>query len=181
MQEQEYFHVFEAILYAAIITQFLVGWSKMIVERGSYKIYWVHILLTIDLFLFVVQRYYSFRSLNHYELVTNSFSFLIVVIVAPALVFISAFIMFPNTNSKVDFRDLIVKVRFPLVLALIWPIGFNVYRNLELLSGTTLMLFIPHMIIIASMILFMLKKSLRVAAFGSVFTFIAISYFLWVA
>ncbi len=181
MSTEEYFHVFESILYAAIVTQMLVGWSKMIVEKGTYRFYWVHFLMSVDFLLFMVQRYYSFRNMSHFVDITNSLSFTIVLLLPPAAGFVTAFILFPKSMAGTDFREHLMKFRLPVGLSVIIIVGYTLYRNLTHVGSGSFMSYGPHLVFILLWAAFIIFRNLKLAAFLSVFSFVVMIYFLIIA
>ena len=179
MSIREYIHVFESILIAAIVTQILVGWSKMIVQRGTYKIYWLHLLITVNTLILLVQRYYSYRTFFNHELLINSLTFLVIIIIPLSLVFMSVFVLFPKSCEGVDYKEIVVKNRIIIGLAAISIVGITLFHNIVRLGTFQFMFIVPHIILILLWAWFMISKNLRIAAIVSVFGSITLCYFLW--
>ena len=180
MSSQEYYHVFESILYAAIVTQILFGWSKMIAERGTYQVYWLHLLITANLMLFIVQRYFSSQLFRDYELLTNSLSFLLIVIVPLALVYMGTYALFPSSCKGSDLRIIVVNSRIIVGLGMVVMIGMTLFRNLVIMKTFSPVYYVPHTLYALLWIWFMVSRNLKLAALASVLGFLTICYFLWV-
>ena len=185
MTEKEYLLIFEVIIYAGIITQFLLGWSKMIKERGHYKVYWLHLLLTINVFLATVQMYYARKSLDHFEKITNSFTFIIFGLIPLASVFMITFLIFPKTNVNVDFKEFMRReFRVPYAILTIVPLAYTMQRNIEkaLLKDTmdvdTYLSIVPHIIFAIMLCILIFNKSLKYFATWGILSFVLISYFV---
>ena len=185
MTEKEYFLIFEVIIYAGIITQFLLGWSKMIKERGHFKIYWLHLLVSINVFLAVVQQYYAFKSLDSFEQITNTFTFLLIGILPLACSFVITFLLFPKTNINFDFKKyMATEFRVPYAIFTMLPLGNSTFRNIQkVMSLDTIgpqeyMLFAPHLIFVILFLILIFNKSLRYFSFIGIASFALISYFV---
>lgn len=180
MSLQEYYHVFESILYAAVVTQILFGWSKMITERGTYNVYWLHILITANMLLFIVQRYFSSQQFRDYEMLTNSLSFLLIVIVPLSLVYMGTYALFPKSCAGSDFRAIVVNSRIIVGLGMMVMLGITVFRNLVITKSYNPVYYVPHTGYALLWIWFMISKNLKVASVASVLGFLTICFFLWV-
>lgn len=130
MSTQEYYHVFESILYAAIVTQLLVGWFRMFANWSTIRTYWAHSLFTIQVFILVVDRYYRFQSMAHFEGVVSTGTFILYIVLAPAVFYILTLLLFPSKTEGTDFKDFMLKRLRPCLIAmLIYGIDITI-RNL---------------------------------------------------
>jgi len=96
MSPTEYLIIFESIIYGIVVAQIIIGWGRMIQQRGTYKHYWAHTLFTVLFFLVAVQNFYSAQDFATYEFVFNSLSFLGFVIIAPTVVSVIIFLVIPE-------------------------------------------------------------------------------------
>lgn len=145
MSQDEYFHVFESILYAAIVTQIFSGWCRMIIDAGNYKFYWAHFLFSVNLLLIIIRRYMSLSELWHYEYITNTASFLFLIVLGPGLYFMSTYLTFPQKMSGVDFRQLLMERRGVIFTCGIFFLLFSAYLNVNHM-GWTFIAFVPHVV-----------------------------------
>lgn len=176
MSNQEYLHVFESILYGAIVTQVLVGWSKMIAEKGNYKFYWIHLLASIALFLGAIHRYFNGRELVRYDSIESSYEFLFTVVMIPSLFFISLYQIFPKSYKNVNFKELIIEKRasifIPIGLYMLSQAIFNIT-----FYGWHITSYLPHLIFISIVIAILFKRSLRLIEICTIYAFIASQYY----
>lgn len=123
MSVKEYYHVFEAILLSLIVTKLFIGWNRMLKERKTINIYWLHILLSIIIFLTVCSRYHNQLTMIHIEHVTNGISFMFHVIAIPAALYFASDQIFPREIRNTDFRTFIEEnkpfVFYPIIAYLL--------------------------------------------------------------
>jgi hypothetical protein len=111
MSTFEYFHVFETIVFGLAFSHILVSIAKMITERKSIRVYWLHILCIATVIVILIGDYiYTFyelknANLSHYMLVTNGFSLLVFVLLPLSGLFLSAYLIFPTHIRGTDFRQ----------------------------------------------------------------------------
>ncbi len=169
--------MFESVLYAAIITQILVGWSRLISEYGTYKFYWGHLFWSIVAFMFMTQRYYTFRQFPHYELITNTFTFILIVVMIPSSFFMANWLIFPDSYKDVDFKELIVRHRFPIFLPVILAVSFTAFINVYE-GNTGYSYWLPHAVNNGVFLIFLFNKKLIFMEIGLFIGFIAMAYFM---
>ena len=185
MEEREYFLIFQVIIYAGIITQFLLGWSKMIQERGQFKVYWLHILISAHLFLATVQMYYASKSLLDLDRITNTFTFLIFGLIPLASVFIMTFLLFPKTNINVDFKGFMRNnFRVPFAILSIIPLCYAIFGNFQkamlkdVLSIYEYLSLIPHFLFLTMLLVLIFNKSLKYFSFVGILFISLMIYFV---
>lgn len=128
---------FESILYGLIVSRILIQWNRMIQERGNYKLYWAHLILTIEIFLFIVYVYLMNFSEDHYSDMNEPLYFLIYLVVPPALFTFSSYQMFPKKITNTDYKDFLFKNSIIIILPLLaFGVIFTSYmsRNADGLS-----------------------------------------------
>ena len=183
MNQVEFLVIFETILYGAIVTQLIYGWSQLVLKRGEYKPYWLHYLMTIILFLNTVQNYYQTGDLENYNLVSGSLSFLFVIVTTPTLLSISCFILIPGDLSGVDFRNHLVRFRYPLITALSFLFGSNAVTNVLAMihyhEPVVIYMWLPHVIFIVLYWVFAITKNLKFAEVIILLNLGMILLFLW--
>jgi hypothetical protein len=126
MSVEEYFLAFESILYGLIISRILIKWSEMANVKAT-AIYWEYIILTVNVFLLIVNVYWANRYPGHYDDVTNPLMFLLVIVVPPSLFTFMTYQMFPNEHSNRNLREYLVdhrkKIFIPWTLFMIYEIS----------------------------------------------------------
>jgi len=183
MSKVEYFLVFESILYAAVITQLISGLARLYRDMGQYKMSWTHTLLSISLFLYIVQKYFAGQDFDQYDSVSMSGVFLIYLVLPPALWAFLIYLIFPKDNFEVDLDELLVRYRFEIFLIVLYPVVLTVNHNLR---GTgydlsNLLSWLPHATIMLLLLLFALTKRVGFALVYSILSITALIYFMfWV-
>ena len=119
MSIEEYYHVFESILYAGILTLIIHGWSKMVMHKKEYEISWVFVALTINFALVVIYRYFAYRTFAFYDVVDTPLDFILFVFLPAGSLLMAAHIAFPDDFYKVDLKRHIIEYRYWILQALI--------------------------------------------------------------
>ena len=126
MAVEEYFLAFESILYGLIISRILIKWSEMANVKTT-AVYWGYIILTINVFLLIVNVYWANRGAVHYEDVTNPLMFLLVVVVPPSLFTFMTYQMFPNEHNRKNLKEYLIehrkKIFIPWTVFLVYEIS----------------------------------------------------------
>lgn len=110
MSIEEYLLAFEAILYGLIVSRILVKWSQMANEKLS-SIYWGYTLLTVNLFLLIVNVFWANQQPQHYEGVDTPLMFLLIVVIPPSLFTFMTYQMFPQIFIGTNIRDYLIEHR----------------------------------------------------------------------
>ena len=142
MTKLEYFQVFEAILYGLIVAKLFLGWNNLIQHRKSIRLYWAHILTTLNCFLIVVIRYHNQMHMSHIEAIESPLGFLYHVILIPGTFYFVIHQAFPRDFENTNFRELIFNERpsilYPLVI-------FGVLNGIEnILEQDPWWNYVPH-------------------------------------
>lgn len=180
MSNEEYFQVFEAILYGAIVAELLIGWSKLLTEKGKYKFYWAHFLATVTIFLVVIQRYFSGRDLAHYQSIQTSYEFLFYIVLTPAIFFLAVSQMFPKRIAGVDFRILVIEKRAVFGGAFLIYLLANLFVDLQTVENEMLRTVFVHLIFIIPFVLIIISKNLRLTEILVVLMFLMFQYFMFI-
>lgn len=106
MAVEEYLLAFESILYGLIVSRILIKWSEMANGKASV-IYWEYIILTINVFLLIVNIFWANQSPKHYEAVTNPLMFLLVVVVPPSLFTFMTYQIFPQKHHDKNLKKIL--------------------------------------------------------------------------
>jgi hypothetical protein len=104
MNRDEYFYVFESIIYGLALTEILVGLNKMIEARKSIKIYWAHLFFVFTYIATLINTYCWQYYQSPFNLVDSSFTFIIFVVIFPVSYFFAAYQGFPKDFQNVDFK-----------------------------------------------------------------------------
>lgn len=116
---------FESILYGLIVSRILVKWSEM--AKGEPKsIYWGYVMLTVNVFLLIVNIFWANKSPEHYEAVTNPLMFLLVVVVPPSLFTFMTYQMFPDEHSKTNLKEYLVAHRQKIFIPWVAFMAFEI-------------------------------------------------------
>ena len=174
MTKLEYYHVFEAILYGLIVAKLFLGWNNLIQNRKSIRVYWAHILLTIDCFLIVVIRYHNQLHMSHIEATEIPFGFLYHVILIPGTFYFVIHQAFPKDFEKTDFRELILNERPSIFYPLVIYTALNGIENI--LEQNPWWNYIPHFIFCIALLPAINIKKLWLVELLSI---IAFAYFIF--
>jgi hypothetical protein len=154
MAVEEYYLAFESILYGLIISRILIKWSEMAKDQTSV-IYWQYIILTINVFLLIVNVYWANRYPEHYEDVTNPLMFLLVVVVPPSLFTFMTYQMFPNEHNSRNLKEYLVDHRKKIFIP--WT-AFMVYE-ISVLSDLKMSPYTIGAFILLIITVFIIKSS----------------------
>jgi hypothetical protein len=104
MDPFSYLSVLISIVLALAMTRILAGIGEMLQARAHRRIYWVHAVWVLNLFLFSVVAWWIFYRWRNLEQWTY-FLFLFVLI-APTLLYLAAVVLFPpeGTHGGTDYR-----------------------------------------------------------------------------
>jgi hypothetical protein len=154
MAVEEYYLAFESILYGLIISRILIKWSEMANVKTT-AIYWGYIILTINVFLLIVQVYWANRYPEHYEDVTNPLLFLLVVVVPPSVFTFMTYQMFPSKHSSSSLKEYILAHRKKIFIP--WT-AFMVYE-ISVLSDLKMSPYTIGAFILLIITVFIIKSS----------------------
>jgi hypothetical protein len=94
MEHFPYLSVLTSIVLALGITRLLTGLGRLLQGRSHVRIYWVHLLWTLNVFLFLVLNWWIlFRWHTHHE--WNFFLFLFVLI-SPTVAYLLTVLLMPD-------------------------------------------------------------------------------------
>jgi hypothetical protein len=156
MEPFSYLSVLTSIVLALGITRLLTGLGRLLQGRGQVRIYWVHLLWTLNVFLFLVLNWWIlFRW--HTQQVWSFFLFLFVLL-SPTVAYLLTALLMPDPfeegfDSKVHFYNnhrwfFTLAALLPLIDALdTWlkgPAHFSAQGPLYVL--TILLLFVMNVV-----------------------------------
>lgn len=137
MNRNEYFFVFEAIIYGLALAEMLTGLNKMIEARKTIKIYWAHLTFVLMYILILITNYCWQFYRNPFDLVDTPFTFIIFVAIYPISFFFAAYQGFPKQMEGVDFKEYFRTKKKEILIAawvaqiafVIQNIAFTVYTS----------------------------------------------------
>src|SRR6266545_2066744 len=95
----EYLSVLISIILALGMTRVLGGVGEMLQARSHRRIYWVHVVWIINLFLYLVIAWWIFYRWRNQEPWT--FFLFVFVLISPTLLYLASLLLFPR-ESDVD-------------------------------------------------------------------------------
>ena len=153
MAVEEYFLAFESILYGLIISRILIKWSEM-TNIKTTAIYWEYIILTINVFLLIVNVYWANIYPEHYEEVTNPLMFLLVVVIPPSLFTFMTYQMFPSEHNSKNLKEYLIehrkKIFIPWTTFMVYEIAVLSDIKMSLYTIGAFILLIDTLLIIKS-------------------------------
>ncbi len=182
MSIEEYYLVFDSIFYGLILARILTGWSKMISAYGEYRVYWMHILWTVSIFLTVIQNYSSELSLDgslEYSKIMKGVDILYHLVLGPSLLYIVSHQSFPDQLKGLNFKDYVLKSRWKIMLPIALFLLLQVIKNLSV--GLSPVFVVPHIIGIIIAIAAASLRSHRLLEIGSVLYLAGIVYYIFIS
>jgi hypothetical protein len=99
----EYLSVLISIILALGMTRVLAGVGEMLQARRQRRIYWVHVLWTVNLFVYLVVAWWIFyRWRNQQEW---TFSLFVFVLISPTILYLASMLLFPPEGSSGESID----------------------------------------------------------------------------
>jgi hypothetical protein len=103
MDPFSYLSVLISIILALGMTQVLVGVGEMLQARGRRRIYWVHSIWIVNLFLYLVIAWWIFYRWRNQQPWT--FFLFVFVLISPTILFLCSRILFPPENALDELVD----------------------------------------------------------------------------
>jgi hypothetical protein len=101
----EYLSVLISIILALGMTRVLAGVGEMLQARMHRRIYWVHVVWIVNLFIYLVVAWWIFyRWRNQQEW---SFYLFVFVLISPTILYLASMLLFPREGSideSVDYK-----------------------------------------------------------------------------
>jgi hypothetical protein len=102
----EYLSVLISIVLALGMTRVLAGVGEMLQARMHRRIYWVHVIWTLNLFIYLVVEWWIFyRWRNQQEW---TFFLFVFVLIAPTLLYLASMLLFPREGTideSIDYKE----------------------------------------------------------------------------
>jgi hypothetical protein len=103
MDPFSYLSVLISIILALGMTQVLVGVGDMLQARGRRRLYWVHVVWIVNLFLYLVIAWWIFYRWRNQQPWT--FFLFVFVLISPTILFLCSRLLFPPENALDEFVD----------------------------------------------------------------------------
>jgi hypothetical protein len=105
MNAFEYLSVLISIILALGMTRVLAGVGEMLHARTHRRIYWVHVVWIVNLFIYLVVAWWIFyRWRNQQEW---NFYLFVFVLISPTLLYLASMLLFPpetSTDESIDYK-----------------------------------------------------------------------------
>ena len=101
MDPFSYLSVLISIILALGMTRALAGVSEMLQARSRRRLYWVHAVWVVNLFLYLVVAWWIFYRWRNQQPWT--FCFFIFVLTSPTILYLASIVLFPPESSLDDF------------------------------------------------------------------------------
>jgi hypothetical protein len=95
-----YLSVLISIVLALGMTRVLAGLGDMLQARSRRRIYWVHAVWTVNVFLYLVIAWWLFYRWRNQQLWT--FFLFVFVLIAPTILYLASVLLFPREGSAVE-------------------------------------------------------------------------------
>src|ERR1041385_6305040 len=103
MSPFEYLSVLISIILALGMTQVLVGVGDMLQARGRRRLYWVHSIWVVNLFLYLVIAWWIFYRWRNQP--SWTFLLFVFVLISPTILFLCSRLLFPPENAPDELVD----------------------------------------------------------------------------
>ena len=97
MSPFEYLSVLISIVLALGMTRVLAGVGEMLQARSHRRIYWVHIVWIVNLFLYLVVAWWIFYRWRSQQ--TWTFLLFVFVLISPTLLYLASMLLFPREGA----------------------------------------------------------------------------------
>jgi hypothetical protein len=103
MSAFEYLSVLISIVLALGMTRVLAGVGEMLQARARCRVYWVHAVWIVNLFLYLVLAWWIFYRWRNQQPWT--FFLFIFVLISPTILFLASLLLFPSERALDQFVD----------------------------------------------------------------------------
>jgi hypothetical protein len=101
----EYLSVLISIILALGMTRVLAGVGEMLQARSRYRIYWVHVIWIVNLFLYLVIAWWIFYRWRDQQPWT--FYLFLFVLISPTILYLASLLLFPregDVDTVIDYK-----------------------------------------------------------------------------
>ena len=103
MDPFSYLSVLISIILALGMTRVLAGVGEMLQARSRRRLYWVHAVWVVNLFLYLVVAWWIFYRWRNEQPWT--FFLFIFVLISPTILYLASIILFPSESAPNEFVD----------------------------------------------------------------------------
>ena len=101
----EYLSVLISIILALGMTRVLAGVGEMLEARSHRRLYWVHIIWTLNVFIYLVIAWWVFYRWRNEQ--TWTFFLFVFVLISPTILYLASLLLFPReggVDESVDYK-----------------------------------------------------------------------------
>ncbi len=99
----EYLSVLISIILALGMTRVLAGVGEMLQARKHRRIYWVHVVWVVNLFLYLVVAWWIFYRWRNQQ--SWNFYLFVFVLISPTILYLASMLLFPRESSVDELVD----------------------------------------------------------------------------
>src|SRR2546422_2946417 len=103
MDPFSYLSVLISIILALGMTRVLAGVGEMLQARTRHRIYWVHAVWIVNVFLYLVVAWWIFYRWRNQQPWT--FFLFLFVLISPTILYLASLLLFPPESALVEFID----------------------------------------------------------------------------
>ena len=103
MDPFSYLSVLISIILALGMTRVLAGVGEMLQARARRRVYWVHALWVVNLFLYLIVAWWIFYRWRNQQ--TWTFLLFIFVLISPTILYLASIVLFPPEAALDEFVD----------------------------------------------------------------------------
>lgn len=101
----EYLSVLISIILALGMTRVLAGVGEMLQARRQRRIYWVHVIWIVNLFIYLVVAWWIFYRWRNQQ--SWNFYLFVFVLISPTILYLASMLLFPwetSTDGSIDYK-----------------------------------------------------------------------------
>ena len=99
----EYLSVLISIILALGMTRVLAGVGEMLQARRHRRIYWVHVIWIVNLFIYLVVAWWIFYRWRNQQ--SWNFYLFVFVLISPTILYLASMLLFPRESSVDELVD----------------------------------------------------------------------------
>ena len=99
----EYLSVLISIILALGMTRVLAGVGEMLQARSRHRIYWVHLIWIVNLFLYLVIAWWIFYRWRNQQ--PWNFYLFVFVLISPTILYLASLLLFPRESDVATVID----------------------------------------------------------------------------
>ncbi len=124
----DYLLVFISFIVGYVVTEFFAGWGTMVRNRERVKVYWLHLLWTVNFFFQLMQNWWWLWG-NRLK-VADHVSYFFFTLASPLIFYLITVFLFPNfkDDKPIDFKEYYYKSS-PYLFLLFGLLMFSYFIN----------------------------------------------------